>query len=118
MLPSPSVSVGRTPTCRRLARPVSSWTYRAGLSETASERRGTFTGQCCCRCEQVTPPTTPRAGRNSRDAFLRRFLGEEETQCFSTTWSLAPPLSRIATPPALSLPGPFVARCCHPTLAA
>ena len=60
---------------------LSAWVVRAR----ASERRGTFTGQCCCRCEQVTPPITPRAGGNSRDAFLRRPLGEEEPNASART---------------------------------
>ena len=41
-------------------------------------------------CEQVTPPYTSWAGRNSRDAFLReRHPLLEAARCFSTTRSLA-----------------------------
>jgi hypothetical protein len=70
-------------------------------------------------CEQVTPPYTPWAERNSRDAFFRERspLGKSsDASARLGAWHT--PQGRTATPPVLSLPGPFVTAHYWTTLAA
>ena len=71
--------------------------------------------QCGCRFGQVTPPTTSSV-RGQEPHFCSR--ERQAAQCFGTGWNVAPTRDRIVTPPDLSLPGPFVSRCCHLPLAA
>jgi hypothetical protein len=77
----------------------------------SSERRGTFTGQCCCHCEQVTPPNTSRAGGNSRDAFLRRPFEGPHTSARLGAWHhRAAGLRPLPLYPCLAPSSPLVAK--------
>ena len=75
-LPSPSDSTRRAPSHRRVARAVSSSTYRPGVSRTALAGRswngvGLSPVSVIGHCEQARPPYTPRAGGQNRDVLLR-----------------------------------------------
>jgi hypothetical protein len=71
-------------------------------------------------CEQVTPPSTLRDEGNSRDALPRGTpsLDGRPPDASAGYGAWHHRLSRNATPPVLSLPGPFVAARCRTTLAA
>jgi hypothetical protein len=106
---------GRPP-YRRVARPFRV-AYRSGLPWWNQGRRGTFTGQCgqpLCPGETTTHPDGPQrptvACAAERSSWTPR--------CFSRLGSLALRRGRNVAPPELSLPGPFVAAHCWPTLAA
>jgi len=64
-------------------------------------------------CEQATPPIHPACPRRYPYPLSRR----RPVQCFSMCECLAPTRGRTATPPALSLPGPFVTARYRTTLA-
>ena len=69
------------------------------------------------RCDQATPPPTPRARQKNRNALCRK-RSAKTAPCFSTVWSLARTRGRNATPPDLFASGPSVTVRCRTTLAA
>ena len=113
-LPSPNDRTRRARSRRRVARAVSSWTYRPGVSREAWNGVGLSPVSVLGHCEQARPPYTPRVGGKNRMPPC----GDFPVPCFSTTGSLAPARGRTVTPPALSLPGPFVTAHYRTTLAA
>jgi hypothetical protein len=68
-------------------------------------------------CEQATPPHTPRVGGKNRDVLLRDGPLWEPSGASALLGAWHTARGRTVTPPALSLPGPFVTARYRTTLA-
>src|SRR5712692_8666422 len=73
-LPSPSEGTRRTRSRRRVARAVSSSTYRPGVSRETWSGVGLSPVSVIGHCEQATPPFTPRVRGDNRIHFPGDFL--------------------------------------------
>src|SRR5262249_47306132 len=116
-LPSPSERPRRARSRRRVARAVSSATYGPGVSRETWNGVGLSPVSVVGPCEQATPPHTPWVGGKNRGVLLRGgSLGEPPgASALLGAWHTG--RGRTVTPPALSLPGPFVTARYRTTLA-